>query len=323
MSDVTDNEIQSRPAYCSNCHTPLAGPYCYQCGQSCHNPPPLLVPLIAESLEAVFSVNSRTAKTLYALFFKPGFLTQAYFAGRRAAYLPPLRLYIISSLLFFFYLTAQNFLAPNAERVFQLQNGPVVADGTAELVISPIGLTQPDGQPTSESQDQSRERLPFSDEWLPETGNAGLDERLAGLIEKFWATIQQNPQGLTDAILDVSPPIMFLTVPLFALVMKLVYLGSGVYYTQHLVLAIHNHAFYFLALLLSWISELAEKPFGTDVSSAIIMGWVAVYMFLSLRNYYQQSFLVTACKYLVLVVSHFALFISGLMLALLAGTMTL
>jgi hypothetical protein len=55
---------------------------------------------------------------------------------------------------------------------------------------------------------------------------------------------------------------MFVILPLFAAGLKLVYLGSGVRYTEHLVFALHLHAFWFVALLLTlgnvaWLTLLA------------------------------------------------------------------
>ncbi|NKO00998.1 DUF3667 domain-containing protein, partial [Weissella cibaria] len=58
--------------------------------------------LIRELLEDIISLDSRAVRTLIALLFRPGFLTKEYLAGRRFYYVPPLRLFLITSLFCIF-----------------------------------------------------------------------------------------------------------------------------------------------------------------------------------------------------------------------------
>ena len=51
--------------------------------------------------EDLTHADSRLWRTLAALLFKPGHLTREFLAGRRARYLPPVRLYLVLSVLFF------------------------------------------------------------------------------------------------------------------------------------------------------------------------------------------------------------------------------
>ena len=55
----------------------------------------------SEAMEDLTHADSRLWSTVGALLFKPGFLTCEFLAGRRVKYLPPLRLYLVLSLLFF------------------------------------------------------------------------------------------------------------------------------------------------------------------------------------------------------------------------------
>ena len=86
---------------CLNCGTLLSGPYCAECGQHDLPPEPPLKELVAEAWDAFVSVDGKVASTLKLLLLRPGALTQEYLQGRRARFLPPLRLYLICSLLFF------------------------------------------------------------------------------------------------------------------------------------------------------------------------------------------------------------------------------
>lgn len=86
---------------CANCATALQGPVCHQCGQLAdvyHRP---VRGLIAELIEGLFALDGRVARTVPNLMGRPGRITRDYLKGRRARYMPPFRLYIIASLIFF------------------------------------------------------------------------------------------------------------------------------------------------------------------------------------------------------------------------------
>ena len=51
--------------------------------------------------ESIFSVEHRLWRSLRALFLQPGELCNAFLAGRRRSYMSPIRLYLVSSLVFF------------------------------------------------------------------------------------------------------------------------------------------------------------------------------------------------------------------------------
>src|SRR5690348_17620300 len=86
---------------CANCGQPLAGEYCAACGQR-HEPHVHTVGhFVGEAFESISHADSRLWRTLLYLLTKPGYLTREFFAGRRVRYLPPFRLYLVISVLFF------------------------------------------------------------------------------------------------------------------------------------------------------------------------------------------------------------------------------
>ncbi len=89
------------PATCRNCDAPLSGPYCAQCGQHAHESARTLGALLHEAWHVITHVDGRFWTTLWLLLVKPGQLTLEYFADRRARYMPPVRLYIVISIVFF------------------------------------------------------------------------------------------------------------------------------------------------------------------------------------------------------------------------------
>ena len=93
--------IEPAARVCQNCQTPMHGPFCYQCGQHERSSLRHAGLLLRDILHDVFNLDSRAIRTLKPLLLKPGYLTLEYFAGRRQRYVPPLRLYVIASLVFF------------------------------------------------------------------------------------------------------------------------------------------------------------------------------------------------------------------------------
>src|SRR5215207_2111780 len=106
---------------CANCHAPLSGQYCNACGQR-HEPRLHTVAHFAgEAFESISHADSRLWRTLWYLLVRPGFLTHEFFLGRRARYLPPFRLYLVISVLFFLVIgqipTVEMEGTPSEERV--------------------------------------------------------------------------------------------------------------------------------------------------------------------------------------------------------------
>ena len=99
--EVPQNFENMIEKYCDNCHQPLIGPFCGQCGQQAESTLKYFWVVIMHLLDDIFSFDSRAARTILPLITRPAFLTNEYFAGRRVHYVPPLRLYLFISIIFF------------------------------------------------------------------------------------------------------------------------------------------------------------------------------------------------------------------------------
>lgn len=300
------------PSSCPNCHAPLYGPWCFRCGQSQKPIDRFFFSLLSEAFDDVFSWDSRTERTLAALLFKPGFLTTEYFAGRRARYVPPLRLYLITSVVFFFVLSFQTLLATSVPG----------AAGTQATIKVQIEHDQAGDNWREDLQDGLGK---INLDWLTPDANEALRNRLKAQAAKAVTLFDENPGEIADAILDVAPPVMFLLLPLFALLLKIVYFTSRRYYTEHLVLAVHNHSFLFLVFLLDALLAAVgsfwapAETFG-DIA---VLTWVPAYMYFSLMRVFKQGWFVTFLKFTILGISYVILFNLALGFAFLLGVMTL
>ncbi len=86
---------------CLNCGAPLGGQYCEQCGQRATSRFISLWGLLRDAFGDLFELDSRLWRTVVPLLIRPGLLTKEYLQGRRARYMPPFRMYLVLSLVFF------------------------------------------------------------------------------------------------------------------------------------------------------------------------------------------------------------------------------
>jgi Protein of unknown function (DUF3667) len=93
--------MSDSPSHCGNCAAPLTGPYCAQCGQSAHESARSMHSLFHDGWHSVTHLDGRFWRTIWLLLVKPGEVSRQFVANRRARFLPPFRLYLVISLLFF------------------------------------------------------------------------------------------------------------------------------------------------------------------------------------------------------------------------------
>ena len=86
---------------CLNCGTELRGQYCGHCGQRATSRLISLWELVRDAFGDLFEFDSRLWRTLTPLLIRPGRLTRDYLEGRRARYMPPFRMYLVLSVIFF------------------------------------------------------------------------------------------------------------------------------------------------------------------------------------------------------------------------------
>ncbi len=85
---------------CLNCGAELHGAFCAACGQRAVPPDPTVKELAGDAWQELTGYDGRIAATLRGLLH-PGRLTIEYLRGHRATYLPPVRVYLIASLVYF------------------------------------------------------------------------------------------------------------------------------------------------------------------------------------------------------------------------------
>lgn len=155
-------------SHCMNCGSELHGPFCATCGQRDDDLRRPFWTFLWQFADDLFDLDSRVAHTIVPLLFVPGLMTRAYNAGRRAHYVPPLRLYLIASLAFFVIVGVSNiaivkFEVTLAEEDWAQEGNVAQFNRNKALAISAI-QEQLDRIPTAEgelepAQEELRQRL--------------------------------------------------------------------------------------------------------------------------------------------------------------------
>jgi len=341
------------PRPCANCGTPLHGQYCSDCGQRSRVRMITFWELVRDAGDLLASLDSRLWRTLGLLLFRPGRLTLDYLQGRRARYVAPLRLFIASSLIFFFVAALNtSFEAGEDGAVIRFSSSgqeagetedPEAAPGEAGAEDGPLANVREDALEglTDAQRAEAEQALRDAEEALKaaagaETGSAEAPsdktpeevcaEVELGDLEDSWAgkylteerarevcekIAADHGAGFGRALFSNLPTMMFLFLPLMALVMKGLYPLSGRYYAEHLLFLVHYHAFFYFAstlITLGWVASdlpaIGETP--ANVVTAVLSIYLPVYLFRAMRRVYGQGFWGTLFKYALLGVAYFS-----------------
>ena len=309
---VTD----ARP--CPNCDQLLWGQYCANCGQRARTRMITLWELLKDAGDLIASLDSRLWRTLGLLLFRPGRLTVDYLEGKRARYVPPFRLFISASIVFFFVASLlTNF--DIGEDVVLRDETPATTETTAPPGTEAPGANETGVQPPETTTTPSDVNLTVGgakvDINMCNIDYQGVPDWIAELLPPERAqeiceriTLDRG-RSFMRAVLSNIPAMMFLFLPVMALVMKLAYPLSGRYYAEHLLFLVHYHSFFYIFSLLLILLEQAGGRFAPGVLPTGLINTAAfiylmVYLFRALRRVYGQGFWLTLFKYVLMGLSY-------------------
>jgi hypothetical protein len=264
------------PARCKNCNAALLGRFCVNCSQAADVHVPSTVELLHEMLEGLTHSDSRLWRTLKLLWFKPGMLTQEFVAGRRLAYLPPFRLYLILSIVFFL---IASFVHPTGQLVqFDDASAPAAASSDS---------------PVTGCQDAN---------FITFTNDPKWNQRFQHACQEV---VRDNGKTLLPVVVHTAPKAMFIFLPLIAFLHMLLYWRPRHRYAEHLLFFIHLHAFYFSVAIVMFCAILATgswpKMSGVSDFPQTVLGWyAAIYTLFAMRRVFRRGWAGTLFKAVVL-----------------------
>ncbi len=342
---------------CLNCGTIVHGRYCQVCGQENVVPKETFWHMVTHFFYDITHFDSSFFTTVKDLLFKPGFLSKEYMAGRRKRYLHPIRMYVFTSalffLLFFSLFKVEGTVASNAREPISTSerevaiadlekllandssnalykeglrilkdtnNRPSVKETIAFYGSKPrnfITLGGPDYYSLQEY-DSIQQALPpgSRDGWFMNR----VRTKIIKLNEKYRQDPETGLKKLGDSILHKLPYMLFVSLPIFALLLNVIYFRrKQFYYADHAVFTIHLYIFSFILLLVVFgIAELRE------FSGWKILDWIVgllvlglfIYLYKGMRSFYGQrrgktflKFILVSLISLIMMLILFLLFI--------------
>ncbi len=282
------SDLLPRVESCQNCGSPAGANYCPACGQDSRDHAVSVRLLMRDFAADVFTYDSRFFRSFVPLLFRPGDLTVEYVRGRRVRYIPPLRLYVFVSLLFFFVLSVQVNTGLSESGWFD-QDGALPDSSEVALV-----LDLADAYPGTEAAGASlpvwvAARIAEQDS-VGETGERGDGPWFQVSGEEVSAN---EFRAVIDGVQRLVPKAMILLQPLMAALLALVYRRSRRRFIEHLVMSLHLHAYMFLVF-----TVVMMVPW--DLFGLIVLLAIHVYIFLALRRVYGQGWMKTGVKFMLL-----------------------
>ena len=256
-------------ARCLNCGAALTGRYCANCGQTADVHVPSTRELFHEAIEGITHSDSRLWNSLKLLWFKPGRLTQEFVAGRRVAYLPPFRLYLVLSVIFFL---AASFYHPELNLAVFTKEGKVQVLTTSEA-----------------SCDNTQFERFVSD---------ALAQRLRHGCKMV---VRDHGASLVHVAIGTMPKAMFILLPLIAFLHMLMYWRPRHRYAEHLLFFLHVQAFFFSAMTLVVLLGNAADAWpriegAVQILSLALLGSLPLYTVVAMKRVFNAGWLRTLLK---------------------------
>ena len=292
---------QRQLTHCENCGAPLAGKYCAQCGQPGIDYHRSFGTLVADAADAFLNLDERFLKTFGLVLFKPWRLTNEFLAGRRQSFVHPLRIYLLASVTFFLVIRhLENF--KEAHGAIVIDGSPKHSEATPPATATPTASSTalPTASPIP-SDDKDGLNFHFSDDEETDHQKSPFEKWLKNRVKEKIGSSGDRGVIFLKALIDNLGPMVLCCIPLFALVLKILYIFKKRYYIEHLVFALHTHAFVFLStliiigigLLLNWKVPGALTPVVcTFLSFAVLIN-----LLVAIRRVYKQNWFATLFKF--------------------------
>jgi len=170
------------------------------------------------------------------------------------------------------------------------------------------------GYRTVEAYDSAEQRLPedLRDGWFKRT----MVHKVIHLQEEYRDDKKAFMEHLKENILHSFPKILFITLPLFALILNILYFRhkKQYYYVDHGIFTIHVYCATFILLLLAILVNKLGDAIGVKwvqiISMIIQLGiwfYILIYLYKAMRGFYHQGRFKTFVKYFITCVLSFVI----------------
>lgn len=320
---------------CLNCGTTVVGRYCHACGQENVQTRESFWSLTKHFVFDILHFDGKFFHTLKYLIVRPGLVARQYCEGKRNSHLHPIRMYLFTSAVFFllFFTSKTNGLVIKENPLSQKERVEITADLEKELDVKPgdssilrkLSLLKDPSKKLYASQFDSSEGYGFSlansgkyasvaqydsvQNALPKEKRDGwfsrkMTKKGLEVNKKYGNDVQQGIDSLYHDFLHRIPYMLFLSLPFFALILKLLYTRrKNFYYSDHAVFTLYHYIFSFILLIAVILVQMLQDWTGIGDLDWFILLLVAVwigYLLIEMKNFYRQGWIKTIGKFLPL-----------------------
>lgn len=175
-------------------------------------------------------------------------------------------------------------------------NGFLVSD------IAGIRVSDSSGYNTVEQYDSIQQKMPKNkrDGWLTQK----LKKKGLGLTSRYHENRNELINVFAESFLHHFPQMLFISLPLFALLLQLLYVRrKQFYYANHIIYTVHLYCavfiFIFLILLIGLLKNLAYLSWLRYLNFAIVL-YTLFYTYKAMRTFYGQGRMKTILKWILL-----------------------
>lgn len=345
-------EFQSSAAEdeCSSCLSKLQGRYCHVCGQvsdEYHRP---VWFLFADMFDGLFGVDGRIWKTIPSLMLRPGEITYAYLRGKRDPYIQPFKLFLLASILFFlvFALFSSNnedehgvFYVETASSIDDNQkNDPAVysEEEKVEIICHLSGMLIPERLTQTCKQVILANAIKNSKvslqniaaiipgnvdmgntDFIPNSPPAWVNFATRTFLMTKIAAVINDPAPSQKAMLRWAPRLVFALVPVYGLLLALMFFWrKKLYFYDHMIVALHFHAFLFFSLT---VLILFEGLINSLLPSILLIGYSNYYLVQLHRKVYQCNWPTAILRTVILDTVYLAVLMIGLFILMILGVL--
>jgi hypothetical protein len=251
------------PSICASCGRPLAGEnYCSHCGEEVFDASKLTLRYFLTNtvLQEFLNVDGKIWRTLKRLLFRPAFLALEYAAGRRRPYVGPVRLLIVTIIVYV--------LATQSGIGFTLDIGPLKLS-TAPSPMSP-------GR-SIEATLESVDRFGI------------LEGMFAERVGPVAEASDETRTRFNRMLNGFATPLSFMTVLLVALTLYAFFHRRRPLLVEHAVFSMHYYSFVLLSLLFVVLVMRLRLPLNFALSIGLllsVMVWQFAYLAVGIRRFY-------------------------------------
>ena len=278
----------------------MFGQFCAKCGQHAIDYRRSFGRVFLDVLDSFLNWDSKFLASLGLLIVRPWRLTIDFLAGKRVRYVHPVRLYLLVSIVFFF-------------GVHELARHANLHTGTKREMTPEqrAKMEQKIARLPTEAQTEVRDAMenPAHNQSFLEIGTDANNPKASPFERWMNARVKEkigehgvNLKVFFLTLVSNLPAMMLCCIPLFAFVLKILYLGRRFFYIDHLIYALHIHAFAYMAILLIGFASAGMFKIVPALAGwimAILIATAIGLLFVSIRRVYRQNWFVTILKFFI------------------------